>query len=179
MIYINLHHPVKWRRRCKGEGPSRNLLRHLCLGMSVMPASTPAPNYRYLQRVAGRADARRALAGRASPFQESATPQMADQRLARRESPGWPRTVLRRLTRGVALACAPRLVLDQPGGSEGSDNWAQVYQKPQLDDPRGASRVVSGNDCSAEGTTPGKGEVERRLEPKPRATHGRVHGSTR
>jgi hypothetical protein len=54
--------------------------------------------------------------------QGSATPQMAGQGLALREPPGRAMTALRCLTREPAIACAPRLVLTLPGGSDGSDN---------------------------------------------------------
>ena len=67
-------------------------------------------NHRYcpFQRVAEGADARRALAGRATPFQEGATPQMVPQQLARRESPESTMTVFQRLAMGShCLRAAP------------------------------------------------------------------------
>jgi len=53
-----------------------------------------------------------------SPFQEGATPQMADLRLARRERLECTMTALRRLPRAKAIACAPRLVPAHSGCSE-------------------------------------------------------------
>ena len=52
-------------------------------------------------------------------FQEGATPQMAGQRLARREPRKWPNTALRPLERATAIPCGTRLVLGHLRGSDG------------------------------------------------------------
>ena len=56
------------------------------------------------------------------PFQERATPQMAPQRLARREPPGCASSALQLLPRAPAIAGELRLDLAHPGGSE----WVNI-----------------------------------------------------
>jgi hypothetical protein len=62
-----------------------------------------------------------------APFQASATPQMAGQRLARREPPESTMTALQRLTRETTIACALCLVLALSGGSESTSKSGAVH----------------------------------------------------
>ena len=88
--------------RCKKEGGLASVLFH---------------TKRHLQRAPDGSAARRVCAAIAVLWQVNATPQMTHQGRARREPPKNALPALRRLTREMAIACAPRLVRTFLGGS--------------------------------------------------------------
>jgi hypothetical protein len=71
---------------------------------------------RHFQRAPGQSYARRGRAGIVILFQAPATQQMAAQALARREPSQKRPNGVAALSKGIAIACAPRLVIPLLGG---------------------------------------------------------------
>lgn len=78
---------------------------------AVEGSSVVLHSKRHIQRVSGQPYARRGRAGIVILFQASATPQMAAQTLARRESSQKRPVRVAALGKGIAITCAPRLAM--------------------------------------------------------------------